>query len=160
VIKTFTGLTMAAAVAFTVGGALARKLAAVHSPSWERARPAGSLADAAEEETLEPIPDKKGVMCSPAAPLLTIIPPSRPPRRSVGDALNSPRDHRAIGPRVRNEARLPGQVASNPTSAPAPPPYKTWRVMATSPPEHAGLLWNIAEPRRLSSRARHIVPAD
>jgi hypothetical protein len=27
------------------------------------------LADAAEEETLEPIPDKKGVMCSPAAPV-------------------------------------------------------------------------------------------
>jgi hypothetical protein len=27
------------------------------------------LADSAEEETLEPIPDKKGVMCSPAAPV-------------------------------------------------------------------------------------------
>jgi hypothetical protein len=46
---------------------------------------------------------------------------------------------RAIGPRVRHEARLPEQVVANPTSAPAPPPNKTWRVMAPPPRQRSGL---------------------
>jgi hypothetical protein len=38
-----------------------------------------TLAAAADEATLAPIPDKKGVMCSPAGPVSTTRPPRRPP---------------------------------------------------------------------------------